>query len=349
MSNKNIDLHAEGITALRQRFGSELTLVGHHYQQENVVRHCDFRGDSLELARRVAHIEAANIVFCGVYFMGESAALLAKSGQRVFLPEENADCVMALMSPATLVDRLLTRLTASGRKLIPLAYVNTALDVKAVVGRHGGAVCTSANAENMLRWAMEQGDGVFFLPDKNLARNTARSLGMAPERMHLLDIRKRGEAADLAAAKEADLVIWPGLCAIHARFNVQHVAAARAAHPGCLVVVHPECSPEVVAASDRAGSTSVIINTVRNAPDGATVVVGTEINLVRRLARESEGRVTVLPLLTSECSHMAKVTPAKLHRTLEQLAKGTARPVHVPPEAIEPAREALERMLQACA
>lgn len=349
MSSKSTDPHAEGIDRLRDQMGADLTLVGHHYQQQNVIRHCDFRGDSLELARRVAHIDAANIVFCGVYFMGESAALLAKPGQRVFLPEENADCVMALMSPATLVDRLITRLTASGRKLIPLAYVNTSLDVKAVVGKHGGAVCTSANAEKMLRWAMEQGDGVFFLPDKNLARNTARTLGIAEDRIHLLDIRKRGEAADLAAAEKADLVVWPGLCAIHARFGVQHVAAVRAAHPGCSVVVHPECSPEVVRASDRAGSTSVIIDAVRNAPQGSTVAIGTEINLVRRLGRDNADRVTVVPLLSSECSHMAKVTPAKLHRTLERLAKGTAEPVRIAPEVVEPARAALERMLTVCA
>lgn len=348
-SNTSAEAKAEAIEALRASLGASVTLMGHHYQQETVIRHCDIRGDSLELARRVASVDAPHIVFCGVYFMGESACLLAKPGQQVYLPEDNADCVMALMSPGTLADKMLTRLQQDGRRIIPLAYVNTSLEVKAVVGRHGGAVCTSANAEKMLRWALQQGDGVFFLPDKNLARNTARVLGLDEARIHLLDIRKRGEAADLEAARKADLVVWPGLCAIHARFQTSQIEAARVAHPGCKVVVHPECTPEVVLAADAAGSTSFIINYVRDAPEGSTVIVGTEINLVRRLDRDQQGRVKVLPLRSSACSHMAKVTPAKLLRTLEQIRAGQGRPLVVPPELIEPARASVERMLQVCA
>ena len=156
------DNDARAIEELRARLGSRLTIVGHHYQREEAIRHCDIRGDSLELARRVPGIDADHIVFCGVYFMAESAALLAREGQQVLLPDHGADCVMAQMTPAALLDRVLGRLTASGRKLIPLAYVNTSLAVKAVVGRYGGAVCTSANAEKMLNWAFRQGDGVFF-------------------------------------------------------------------------------------------------------------------------------------------------------------------------------------------
>ncbi len=348
MSSTKKTSHAEAIEALRKQLGSSLTLVGHHYQQQNVIQHCDFRGDSLELARLVETIDATSIVFCGVYFMGESAALLAKPDQKVYLPEEHADCIMALMSPAALVERIITRLTAKGRKLVPLAYVNTSLEIKGVVGRHGGAVCTSANAERMLRWAMEQGDGVLFLPDKNLARNTGRTIGITADRMHQLDIRKKGEAADVEAADNADLIIWPGLCTIHARFNVGHIQKAREENPGCIVVVHPECSEDVVLASDIAGSTSVIIDAVKNAPEGSTMVIGTEINLVRRLGKDFADKINVLPLLSSECSHMAKVTPFKLHRTLDHIVKGTARAVEVAPEIREPARAALERMLKVC-
>ena len=343
------DNDARAIEELRARLGSRLTIVGHHYQREEAIRHCDIRGDSLELARRVPGIDADHIVFCGVYFMAESAALLAREGQQVLLPDHGADCVMAQMTPAALLDRVLGRLTASGRKLIPLAYVNTSLAVKAVVGRYGGAVCTSANAEKMLNWAFRQGNGVFFLPDKNLARNTARKLGITGRDTHILDVRRAGDAADLDAADKAALVLWPGLCAIHARFNTGLIEAARQADPSCKVIVHPECSPEVVRASDGAGSTSYIIDYVRNAPDGSHIYVGTEINLVERLAREQAGRLRVEPLRASACSNMAKITPENLRRTLESIVDGTAVPVTVPQEDAAPAKAALERMLEACA
>ncbi len=341
--------HEQAIDALRTALGSAVTIVGHHYQQETVVRHCDFRGDSLELARMVPGIDAEHIVFCGVYFMAESAALLARPGQQVHLPESNADCVMALMTPAAILQHVLKRLTASGRKLIPLAYANTALAVKSVVGSYGGAVCTSANAGIMLRWAMEQGDGVLFLPDKNLARNTAAVLGLSEKDIHQLDIRRRGDAADVAAANRASLVLWPGLCSIHARFNLAQIAAARKADPQCTIVVHPECSPEVVKAADAAGSTAYIIKYVAAAPEGSHIYIGTEINLVRRLSREYAGKLRVEPLFPSACSHMAKVTPAKLHRTLQYIATGTARPLVIDPAVRVPAQAAIERMLRVCA
>ena len=346
-SSQNL-VHEEAIERLRSFLGKTVTLVGHHYQQEAVVRHCDFRGDSLELARRVPHIDSRHIVFCGVYFMGESAALLARPGQQVHLPESSADCVMARMAPAKILDHVLKRLTASGRRLIPLAYVNTSLDVKGVVGRYGGAVCTSANAEQMLRWALQQGDGVLFLPDRNLARNTAATIGISEQSIHQLDIRNFGEAADIAAADRASLVLWPGLCSIHAKFNVTQIEAVRKADPACRVIVHPECSPEVVKASDAAGSTSYIIKYVESAPKGSHIYVGTEINLVQRLHQEYAGRLNVEPLYTSSCSHMAKVTPARLHETLEQIANGTAKPVTINADVCEPARAAIERMLEVC-
>ena len=337
------------IERLRASLGSRVTLVGHHYQQEAIVRHCDFRGDSLELARRVPHIDSPHIVFCGVYFMGESAALLAREGQQVHLPELSADCVMARMAPATLLDRVLARLTASGRKLIPLAYVNTSLDVKGVVGRYGGAVCTSANAEQMLRWALDQGDGVLFLPDRNLARNTAAVMGILEKDIYQLDIRQRGENIDVSAADHASLVLWPGLCSIHARFSAAQIEAVRKADPSCRVIVHPECAPEVVKASDAAGSTSYIIKYVESAPEGSHIYIGTEINLVQRLQQQYAGRLRVEPLRASACSHMARVTPEKLLATLTGIENGTARPVTVNPAVREPAKAAIERMLEACA
>ena len=338
----------EAIGHLKEKLGRSVCILGHHYQSAEVIRHCDARGDSLELARMIADIEAEHIVFCGVSFMGESAAILTRPGQAVYLPDKDAECAMALTSPAALVDRVYSRIVASGRKLTPLAYVNTSVGVKAVVGRHGGAVCTSANARDMLEWALEQGDGVFFLPDKNLARNTASVLGIDAADIHILDISRGGAALDEDAIRRARIVVWPGQCAIHARFRAGHIAEARKATPGCTVTVHPECAPDVVAAADVSGSTTAIIRVVREARPGDTVYVGTESNLVWRLAEESvERQVTVKPLAVSTCSNMARVTPENLKATLESIAEGTARPVHVDERDAEPARASLRRMLDA--
>ncbi|WP_297828851.1 quinolinate synthase NadA, partial [uncultured Desulfovibrio sp.] len=180
------------VTALKTQLGERLCIMGHHYQSDAVAAHCDITGDSLELARRVPGVNAEHIVFCGVFFMGESAALLAKPGQAVHLPAPDADCMMSLMTPAGLARRVLEQLSATGRRVVPLAYVNTTLALKAVVGEYGGAVCTSANAETMLRWALNQGDSVLFLPDKHLGRNTAGKLGLAPEDQHILRLSGHG-------------------------------------------------------------------------------------------------------------------------------------------------------------
>ncbi len=341
--------HSDTISAIRKALGSRLAIMGHHYQADSVIRHVDLKGDSLELARKVSSVDAEHIVFCGVYFMGESAALLARPGQKVYLPEEDANCVMSQMAPAARVDAVLNRLNASGRTIVPLTYVNSSIGVKAVCGKHGGSVCTSANAETMMRWAMDRGDAILFIPDKNLARNTAGTLGIPEADWHMLDIRQDGNAVDTAAAERAKLLLWPGLCAIHARFNLRQIETARAAHPGISVIVHPECSPEVVRASDAAGSTSFIIKFVQQAPEGASIAIGTEINLVERLAQEYKGRKTIVPLLESSCSHMASVTEAKLAITLQDVQNGTAEQVRVPVGFEDHARTALERMLEACA
>ena len=338
------------IDALRADLGSRLTVMGHHYQNDRIVAHCDIRGDSLALARQVPGIDSESIILCGVFFMGESAALMARPGQRVYLPAPEADCTMARMITGDLLERVLDKIAQTGRRPVPLAYVNTSLEVKAAVGRNGGAVCTSANARKMLEWALNQGRGVLFVPDKNLGRNVGRELGLPESAMHILDIRQGGEAVDAAAVSKAELLLWPGLCSIHARFNPAQIDAARAAHPGCRVVVHPECTPEVVAKADATGSTAFIIDYVRGLPDGSAVAVGTEINQVLRLAAsQAERGVKVFPLCPSACCNMAAVTPAKLERALLGIKDGTARAVEIPAEAVEPARLTLTRMFEACA
>jgi quinolinate synthase len=337
------------ITELREKLGEDLVIMGHHYQNDAVIRHVDLTGDSLELARKVTTINAKHIVFCGVYFMGESAALLANEGQNVYLPEDDANCVMSQMAPYTLVDKVLSRIKESGRKIVPLTYVNSSVAVKAVCGKHGGSVCTSANAEKMVRWAMERGDSVLFLPDKNLARNTANIIGIPEEKWHILNIRGEGSQIDMDAVSKSELIMWPGCCAIHARFNERQIEAARTNYPDVKIVIHPEAAPNVIDKADAAGSTSFIIKYVEAAPEGSNIAIGTELNLVERLADQYEGSKNIFPLLESTCSHMALVTEPKLLKTLEAIENGTAKPVTIPAGLVEDAKIALERMLIACA
>ena len=339
------------VTALKKQLGARVRIMGHHYQSDAVVAHCDITGDSLELARRVPDVDAEHIVFCGVFFMGESAALLAKPGQAVHLPAPDADCMMSLMTPAGLARRVLEQLTATGRRVVPLAYVNTTLALKAVVGEYGGAVCTSANAETMLRCALDQGDGVLFLPDKHLGRNTAGKLGLTPDEQHILRLNGHGLIDAERQPLDRPLLLWPGCCAIHARLRPEQAEAARATYPGCRLVAHPECRPELIERCDAAGSTSFLIREAARlageAP-GSTLVIGTENNLVDRLADRHKGRCRILPLGRAYCPDMAKVTEAKLLATLSAIAHGTAEPLAVEAALCGPARRSLTRMLEVC-
>lgn len=338
---------SEQVHALRAQLGQNLVIMGHHYQSDAVMAHVDTPGDSLELARMMEKVNAEHIVFCGVHFMAESAALLAKPGQKVYLPEPNAHCVMASMSPAGLLNAVLERIWATGRKIIPLAYVNTTLAVKAVVGKYQGAVCTSANAPKMLEWAMAEGDGVLFLPDQNLGNNTANTLKI--DRRHTLNVQKNGQALDMQAIAGADIVFWPGCCAVHARISPQHVDAVRSQFPGIRVLVHPECHPLVVAACDGAGSTSYLIQQAAQLAEshGEYLAIGTEINLVQRLAQRHAGTLNIVPLLPIACSHMAKVTEAKLGQCLTDILGHKAQAVCIDQGLAEHAQAALERMFRA--
>lgn len=334
----------ETITSIKLRLGDALCILAHHYQADDVVRHADITGDSLELARRIDGLKAEHIVFCGVHFMAETAAILARPEQKVHIPDIDASCVMAEMAPSCLVETVLRRLNSGGRRIIPLTYVNSSAAVKAVCGHFGGSVCTSANAPVMLRWALEQGDGVLFLPDANLGRNTARILGLDEAQIKRLDVRGQGKFIT-PPPEHTRLLLWPGLCAIHAKFHSEHVEKVRADHPQALILVHPECDPDIVALADGAGSTSYLIKEVAAAPAGSTIFVGTECNLVNRL-RQNHPDKNVLPLRRVLCSNMAKITEDKLRATLLDLDRAT--PVQVDEITAAPARLALERMLAAC-
>ncbi len=328
------------IERLRAEHGSRLAVLAHHYQQDEVVAHADYCGDSLELARKIPNLQAEWIVMCGVYFMAESAAILAASGQKVSIPDQNAGCVLSNMAPAWLVERKVRELNDQGRRIIPLAYVNTSAAVKALCGRYGGSVCTSANAATMLDWALQQGDGVVFLPDKNLGRNTAKALGIAAQDYEILDLRSP------ARASRSRLFLWPGLCTVHNLIKPRHMEHIRQADPRARIIVHPECMPDVVDMADASGSTSGIIRYVQEARPGDTIYVGTEINLVQRLAREFGPAKTIRPVLDTACSNMAKVTAPKLAEHLDAIA--AVPKVGVGPEVRQDALLALERMLEVC-
>ena len=337
------------IEALKKQYGKDLVILGHHYQSDDVIRHVDIVGDSLELARRIPDIEARNIVFCGVYFMAESAGLLARPGQKVFLPDHGADCAMARMARAEDVQSVLEKLAAAGRKIVPLAYVNSSLAVKAVVGRFGGAVCTSSNARPMLEWAMKQGDAVLFLPDRNLGRNTARALGIPAEKQVI--IGADGKGLDSEDVRGADLLLWPGCCPVHDSLMKPDMVDAFHAHfPGCRVIVHPECTPEVVQRCDGAGSTAYLIKEAeRAAAEGKekALCIGTEFHLVHRLMEKLADRINIIPLAQASCPDMEKVTAENLLATLEGLEQGRGA-VHVEESLKAPARDSLVRMLENC-
>ncbi len=332
---------ASRIESMRNRYGSELAILAHHYQQDEVVAHADYLGDSLELARKISTLQARRIVMCGVYFMAESAAILAAKGQEVSIPNPSAGCPLSNMAPAWLVEKKLYELNSQGRRIIPLAYVNTSAAVKSLCGRFEGSVCTSANASRMLDWALDQGDGVLFLPDKNLGRNTAKALGIPQKDQVMLDLRTKTDGT------QGRLFFWPGLCIVHNIIKVHHIEHIRQAHPEARIIVHPECLPEVVDLADASGSTSGIIRYVQDAPPGALIYVGTEINLVQRLAREYAPDKTVRPVLKTACSNMAKITADNLAEHLENIDQ--AQIVTVPAEVQENALLALERMLKVCA
>ena len=337
------------IEQIRQRCGKDLVILAHHYQTDSIVRHVDFSGDSLELARRIPDISARHIVFCGVFFMAESACLLARPGQRVYLPDHHAGCRMANMARQKDVERILSSLQDSGRSVIPLAYVNSSLAVKAVVGRFGGAVCTSSNAVSMMEWALSRADTVLFLPDQNLGMNTANRLGIPASQQVIIDIE--GKNLQSPAAKSARILLWPGFCPTHALDMVpSHVQEFRRQNPGCRVLVHPECTPEVVGLVDGAGSTAYLIKeTEKAAHEGRekTLCIGTEYHLVNRLAKRFAGTLDVRPLVRATCPNMEKITLPKLLATLEGMENGE-RSVYVVESLKAPARETLVRMLDHC-
>ncbi len=344
-----VDVDAR-IRAAKAALGARLVILGHHYQRDEVIRHADYTGDSFGLSReaaRLAHVEF--IVFCGVHFMAESADVLTGGRKIVVLPDMRAGCSMADMADIDQVDAAWDVLTRDGGgDILPVTYMNSAANLKAFVGRNGGAVCTSSNARAVLTWAMERASRVLFFPDQHLGRNTGYALGVPLERMIVWDPRRgpSGEAEGASAA--ARILLWKGHCSVHNRYTVEHVQKVRADDPHVQVLVHPECRFEVVQAADYCGSTEYIIRTVEASAPGSSWAIGTEFHLVKRLAdRFPDRRIVTLEGCVCFCATMYRITAPHLLWTLENLVAGrVVNQVRVPEETAHWARLALDRMLE---
>ena len=337
------------IFALKEQLGDRLTILGHHYQRDEVIKFADFQGDSYKLSQLAAEQTGADYtLFCGVHFMAESADILGGKDQRVILPNLEAGCSMADMAKGEDVEaawETLERLGVTG--MIPVTYMNSTAEIKAFCGRNGGIVCTSSNATRVFDWAFERGDKLFFFPDEHLGRNTAVKKDIPEEQMVVWDPFQPLGGNTEEQLKQARIFLWKGYCSVHARFSVEQIEKARTDYPDVNVIVHPECRVEVVQASDMDGSTEYIINAVRNAPSGTVWAVGTEINLVRRLQAEMPDKtIFCLDPVICPCSTMYRIHPAYILWALEHLAEGrVVNQISVDPEVAEAASVALDRML----
>lgn len=338
------------ITRAREVLGDRLLILGHHYQRDEVIRWADSIGDSFNLARFAAgNDRATDIVFCGVHFMAESADVLTGDHQRVILPDLNAGCSMADMANVDQVEEAwdVVAATTAIERVVPITYMNSSAALKAFVGRNGGAVCTSSNARAVLEWAFSRGDKVLFFPDQHLGRNTGYGMGYGEADMRVWDPHHEMGGLEERDVKSATFLLWKGHCSVHQRFRPEHVAAARAEHPGVEVIVHPECAHDVVELADRVGSTERIQAWVREAPVGATLAIGTEIHMVQRLAAQHPDKtIFTLDPLVCPCSTMFRIDAPHLAWVLENLVEGrVVNQITVDPDTAECARVALQRML----
>ncbi|MEY3319992.1 MAG: hypothetical protein RL393_572 [Actinomycetota bacterium] len=335
----------------RKDLGDRAMVLGHHYQRDEVIRFADITGDSFKLAQAAAERrEAEFIIFCGVHFMAESADILTSSAQKVILPDLAAGCSMADMAAANQVDEAWKSLEKLGatKGTIPITYMNSSAAIKAFTGANGGAICTSSNAERAMRWAFEQGEKVLFLPDQHLGRNTAvLKLGLKLEECVLWNPWKPQGGLTELEIKTAKVILWRGHCSVHGRFSLANVEEVRAKVPGVQVLVHPECQYDVVKSADVVGSTEMIIKTVANSPAGSIWAVGTELNLVKRLAASNpDKKILFLDKTICYCSTMNRIDLPHLVWAMESLAAGkVVNQIKVADGIARDSKVALERML----
>ncbi len=346
----NPDLVARAVAA-REALGSKAMILGHHYQRDEVIAFADITGDSFKLAQAAAsNPEAEFVIFCGVHFMAESADVLTTDRQKVILPDLAAGCSMADMAAANQVNaawREFERLGIAART-IPVTYMNSSAAIKAFTGEHGGTVCTSSNAERAMNWALEQGEKIFFLPDQHLGRNTAvLKLGLSLNDCVIWNPWKLNGGLTDQEILDAKIFLWRGHCSVHGRFSLQNVRDVRERIPGVNVLVHPECQHDVVSSADLVGSTEFIIETIRQSSPGSKWAIGTELNLVQRLANEySDREIVFLDKTVCYCSTMNRIDLPHLVWAMETLLTGRiVNQISVDPTVAHFSRVALERML----
>ena len=341
----------ERAKAARAALGSKAMVLGHHYQRDEVIAFADIRGDSFKLAQAAAdNSEAEFIFFCGVHFMAESADILTTPNQKVILPDLSAGCSMADMATASQVNdcwQVLSKLGVAA-KTIPITYMNSSAAIKAFTGKNNGAVCTSSNAARAMKWAFENGEKILFLPDQHLGRNTAvLSLGLTLNDCVLWNPWKPNGGLTDDQIKKSKVILWRGHCSVHGRFSVQNITDVKQQVPGIKVLVHPECQHEVVSNADVVGSTEMIIKTVRESAPGSKWAIGTELNLVSRLANENlDKQVVFLDKTVCYCSTMNRIDLPHLVWVMESLVSGRlVNQIKVEAEVAKYAKVALERML----
>ena len=343
------------IVRAKKQLGDKLVILGHHYQRDEIIVHADLRGDSFKLSQQAAaRTNADYIVFCGVHFMAESADVLAQPHQTVILPNMAAGCSMADMADTDDVLDCWDDLAgvfgeAQGERapVLPVTYMNSAAALKAFCGKNSGIVCTSSNAERVLKWAFERGERVLFFPDQHLGRNTGYKMGIPLDQMTVWDPNKPLGGNTAEQLRNSRIILWKGHCSVHKRFTVAQIEKARREFPGINVIVHPECELEVVQAADQSGSTEFILDRIASAPAGSQWAVGTEISMVHRLASENPDKlIFCLDPIVCPCSTMYRIHPAYLAWVLENLLEGqVVNRIQVEPEVKKWARVALERML----
>ncbi|HZY72335.1 MAG TPA: quinolinate synthase NadA [Edaphobacter sp.] len=351
------------IAAARARLGTDVLLLGHHYQRDEVIRFADHTGDSYKLSKAAAEAKSKYLLFCGVHFMAETADLLSQPWQQVILPDLNAGCSMADMAEIGQVEDCWDSLERAGllgendpgpgqsaKGLIPLTYMNSAAAIKAFCGERGGLVCTSSNARGAFEWAFGRAERILFLPDQHLGRNTAFAMGIPAEEMAVWDPFQINGGLTPDRLRAAKVILWKGHCSVHQRFLPEHVDRVRREEPGMQVIVHPECRWEVCKKADTVGSTERIIKTIEAAPEGTSFAVGTEIHLVNRLAKRFAPlgkRVMTLDDSGCLCTTMYRISPQHLAWALENLVEGrVVNRIKVDDDVKQWARVALDRMLE---
>lgn len=339
----------EELHSIRQELGERVVVLGHHYQQDDVISLADYKGDSLQLAKNAAELDSEYIIFCGVHFMAETADMLTASHQKVILPDLNAGCSMADMANRKEIDRAWERIQkVTSDKIIPITYINCDALLKDFVGANDGAICTSSNAKKVITWALDQGEKLLFFPDQHLGRNTCFELGISLDEMVVYNPNLQFGGLTDEQIKNAKVILWYGYCSVHQGFNKEQVLKIKKESPETTVIVHPECSFDVVQAADMNGSTSYIINTIKDAPAGSSWAIGTEINLVNRLAQEfSHLNISSLSPYQCLCTTMYRVRPRWLLESMRSIKRNDPINIIKVSESVKNnSLKALDRMLK---